>query len=299
MTAVASRAPAAAGRAAGSGPEAAERSAAVLGPLGVATERAPVLDRVPGPVSDDPVVVLEGLLAGGLKAVAARWGQGGGSVVLSGRRAFVDVTGSAGFGPDGVLDGRVELRADLQVLGLALGSATWVVHGWEPSAELALPAAEIRGTALRVDLAALPPEVTLTASAGIAATTTDGGVTLELPGDAVPLGEPISPRIAELYRGLLGVDLSSLVGTGEAALLDWEIPPAGGVGAAVPVVDPPVPGPAVDAGGAVSGGGAASAGEAAAGGAPTASDAGMDGAAGQPEGVGGAAGEAVAAEPGA
>lgn len=351
MTAVASRAPAAAGRAAGSGPEAAERSAAVLGPLGVATERAPVLDRVPGPVSDDPVVVLEGLLAGGLEAVAARWGQGGGSVVLSGRRAFVDVTGSAGFGPDGVLDGRVELRADLQVLGLALGSATWVVHGWEPSAELALPAAEIRGTALRVDLAALPPEVTLTASAGIAATTIDGGVTLELPGDAVPLGEPISPRIAELYRGLLGVDLSSLVVHREAPVVDApafvsnrdlffapgvygvdapqtlavldaavraaiagvvgpvldgatppvlpENLPAGGVGAAVPVVDPPVPGPVVDAGGAVSGGGAASAGEAAAGGAPTASDAGMDGAAGQPEGVGGAAGEAVAAEPGA
>lgn len=306
MTAVASRAPVAAGRAAASGPEAAERSAAVLGPLWVAAERAPVLDRVPEPVSDDPVVMLGGQLAGGLEAVAARWGPGGGSVVLSGRRAFLDVTGSAGFGPDGVLDGRVELRADLQVLGLPLGSATWVVHGWEPSAELALPTAEIRGTVLRVDLAALPPEVTLTASAGIAATTTDGGVTLELPGDAVPLGEPISPRIAELYRGLLGVDLSSLVGTGEAALLDREIPPAGGVGAAVPVVDPPVPGAAADAGGAGAGGGAASAGEAAAGGAPTASEVGVpgtqDGAAG--EGVGESAGEAVApeavaAEPGA
>mgnify|MGYP003526761067 CR=1 FL=1 len=62
--------------------------------------------------------------------------------------------------------------------------------------------------------------MTLTASAGIAATTTDGGVTLELPGDAVPLGEPISPRIAELYRGLLGVDLSSLVVHREAPVVD-------------------------------------------------------------------------------
>ncbi len=57
------------------------------------------LERVPEPLGGDGVVGLGGVHAGGLEAVQAEWGRAGGTVVLAGRRPFVDATARAAFGP--------------------------------------------------------------------------------------------------------------------------------------------------------------------------------------------------------
>ena len=169
-----------------------------------------VLTRVPRPVADETVVPLASATAGGLAAVQAEWGLDGGAVVLTGRRPFVDLTGRAGFRADGTLDGSVQMTACVMMLGLPLGEATWTVAGWTPDVALAAPTARLQGTTLRVDLAGLPQEAVFAAAPSLTATADGTATTVELPGDAVPDGEPLSPRYAELFRGLLGVDVGGL-----------------------------------------------------------------------------------------
>ena len=169
------------------------------------------LERVPEPLGGDGVVGLGGVHAGGLEAVQAEWGRAGGTVVLAGRRPFVDVTARAAFGPDGTVGGRVEARAVLTLLGLALGEVRWAVDGWSPTTDLALPSVSLAGTALHVDVSALPDGAVLTAGSGAPVATDAGLASLDLPGDVVPPGEPLSPRLAEVFRGLLGVDLADIV----------------------------------------------------------------------------------------
>ena len=105
---------------------------------GAAATRAP--DGTRGPFRarcrDSTVVPLTGVIAGGLEAVQAEWGLEGGDVVLTGRRPFLDVTGRAGFRPDGTLSGAVQMRAALKMLGLPLGEASWTVAGWTPDVPL-------------------------------------------------------------------------------------------------------------------------------------------------------------------
>lgn len=180
------------------------RTAADLAPV----EQPPVLDRVPQP-SGESVVGLTAT-AGGLQAVQAEWGVDGGAVVLTGTAPFVDLTGRAGFRSDGALDGRVQMRARVGLLGLDLAEATWTVEGWTPEAALAAPAVALRGSTLAVDLRGLPAEVAFTPATGLDAPRTPEGATIRLPDGAIPAGEPLSPRLVEVYRGLLGVDISGL-----------------------------------------------------------------------------------------
>lgn len=181
------------------------RSAADLAPA----EAPPVLTRVPRPEGDATVVGLAAT-AGGLQAVQAEWGVDGGAVVLTGQAPFVDLTGRAGFRSDGGLDGTVRMRARVGLLGLDVAEATWTVEGWTPEAALAAPTVALRGSSLAVDLRGLPAETVLTAAAGIEAPRTPEGVSISLPDTAIPAGQPLSPRLVEVYRGLLGVDVSGL-----------------------------------------------------------------------------------------
>jgi hypothetical protein len=169
-----------------------------------------VLAVVPHPTGDSPVVVLSPLRAGGLTAVRAEWGVDGGVVVLTGRVPFADVTGRAAFRSDGSLEGTVELRADVGIIGPHLGEVSWKVEGWAPEQPLAVPAITVRGTTLGVDLRTLAGAATFTPREGVEAARTSDGATIHLPGDSLPPGEPLSPRVAEVYRGLLGVDTSRL-----------------------------------------------------------------------------------------
>jgi hypothetical protein len=153
---------------------------------------------------------LERATAGGLEAVQAEWSVDGGGVVLTGKAPFADLTGRAGFRGDGTLDGTVQMRATIGVIGLDLAEATWSVQGWTPDQPLAAPGVTLRGSTLAVDLRALPAEVAWSASKGIASSRVAGGASIDLPTGAVPAGEPLSPRIAEVYRGLLGVDPAPL-----------------------------------------------------------------------------------------
>ena len=173
-------------------------------------ESPTVLTTVPRAPGDGTVAPLTGVVAGGLEAIQAEWGIDGGEVVLSGRRPFLDVTGRATFRSDGTLTGDVRMNATVHVLGLPLGTAEWTVAGWEPAAALDAPRAALRGTQVAVDLSALPPGTALTAAAGLATTLDAAVATIELPADAVPAGEPLSPRVAELFRGLLGTEVSEL-----------------------------------------------------------------------------------------
>ncbi|KRF46544.1 hypothetical protein [Terrabacter sp. Soil810] len=171
----------------------------------------PVLGRVPRPLGDAAVVALDpATTAGGLSAVQAEWGVDGGAVVLSGRAPFTELTGRAGFRSDGSLDGSVEMRARVGLLGLHLGEATWRVEGWAPEQPLAGPAVTLRGTTLGVDLRPLPAEAGWSAPEGVDAPRSGAQATIHLPGDAVPPGLPLTPRVAEVYRGLLGVDVSGI-----------------------------------------------------------------------------------------
>ncbi len=175
-----------------------------------APERPSVLTTVPRPQTDASVVALGATVAGGLAAVQAEWGLDGGAVVLTGQAPFVDLTGRAGFRSDGSLDGTVQMRARVGLLGLDLGEATWTVDGWTPDTPLAAPGVALQGSTLAVDLRALPAETGFTAREGLDAPRTPEGATIRLPADAVPAGQPLSPRMVEVYRGLLGVDLGDL-----------------------------------------------------------------------------------------
>ena len=168
------------------------------------------LDRVPVPLPDETTVTLGGVDAGGLEAVMAEWGPEGGAVILTGRRPFVDLTARASFRPDGSLDGAVDMHAQIGLFGLPLGEARWSVAGWEPTTPLAAPLVALRGTSIAVDLTPLPPEAVLTTAASLVASRDGALATIELSSDALPVGQPLSPRMVELFRGLLGVDVGGL-----------------------------------------------------------------------------------------
>ena len=182
-----------------------------VAPRGPAADEAHLLDVVPRPVGDSAVVALDpATRAGGLAAVQAEWGVDGGVVVLSGRAPFAELTGRAGFRSDGSLDGTVEMRARIGLMGLHLGEASWRVEGWSAEQPLAAPAVALRGTTLGVDLRPLPAETAWSAPEGVDAARSGGQATIHLPGAAVPEGLPLSPRVAEVYRGLLGVDVNAV-----------------------------------------------------------------------------------------
>ncbi|QDG66682.1 hypothetical protein NIBR502772_11120 [Pseudarthrobacter sp. NIBRBAC000502772] len=156
------------------------------------------------------MVALGAVTAGGLDAVHAEWGVDGGVVVLAGRSPFADLTGWAGFRSDGSLDGTVEMRARVNIVGLDLGEVKWKIEGWRPEQRLAAPAITLRGTTLGVDLRPLPAGVVWTPREGIDAPGTSDQATIHLPAGSQPPGEPLSPRIAEVYRGLFGADTTEL-----------------------------------------------------------------------------------------
>lgn len=192
------------------GPVAARETATARSPADTEASAAPpVLDRIPRPGPESTVVALAAY-AGGLEAVQAEWGADGGQVVLTGRRPFLDVTGRAGFRPDGTLDGTVDMRARLAVLGLTLGEATWSVAGWEPGAALAIPGVTLQGSTLALDLAALPAEAVLTTDPSVVSARDGAAATVELPTEAFDGGQPLSPRYAEMFGALLGVDVSGM-----------------------------------------------------------------------------------------
>ena len=169
------------------------------GPLGV----------VPRPRADETVVALRAV-AGGLDARQAEWGVDGGQVLLVGEAPFVDVTGRAGFRSDGTLDGTVAMRAAVRVLGLEVAAAEWSVAGWTPAAALPVPAVQLRGTTVAVDLAPVAADVALTTTEGLAGERTATGATIRLPDDAAPPGVPLEPRVVELFRTLRDWDVSAL-----------------------------------------------------------------------------------------
>ena len=187
------------------GPEAAAapRSAQDLFAPVAATVR--VLTQVPRPVGDATVVPLDHITAGGLEAVQAEWSVDGGAVVLTGKAPFADLTGRAGFRSDGTLDGTVRMRACVGLLGLNLAEATWSVDGWTPGTPLAAPKITLRGAALAVDLRPLPAGTAWSANQGVNSARTERGAKIDLPKGVVPPGQPLSPRIVEVYRGLLNV----------------------------------------------------------------------------------------------
>ena len=177
-------------------------------PRAVAAEPERVLTTVPRPDGDTAVVALDHT-AGGLAAVRAEWGVGGGDVVLTGRVPFADVTGHAGFRTDGTLDGTVRMRARVGFLGLDLGEATWTVDGWDPATPLTAPAVTLRGGTLDVDLGTLPEGAAWSAREGVTGAREGNRATVDLPAGAAEPGQPLSPRLAEVYRGL-GLDVSGL-----------------------------------------------------------------------------------------
>lgn len=166
--------------------------------------------RIPHPADRSGRTVLgPGTTAGGLDALHADWRPDGGTLLLSGRTPFTEVTGHAGLRTDGTPDGTLTVRATLTLAGQVLGGASWQIEGWEPSHPVATPHVVRRGTALDVDLTGLPP--------GTAVSTTSGGTAehrgehaiVDLPSTLGEPGIPLSPRLAETYRGL-GIDTSAL-----------------------------------------------------------------------------------------
>ena len=197
---------------------AAPKEAARDGPGAAATRSAAdlqesseqVLTEVPRPVGEATVVPLDGRTLGGLAARQAEWGIDGGTVLLTGQVPFATLTGRAGFRSDGSLDGTVQMTATVGLFGLDLAEASWSVAAWTPEQSLAAPRVGLRGTTLAVDLAALPAEVAWTPRAGVEAPLAGRGARVHLPDGLAPPGEPLSPRVVEVYRGLLGVDPSGL-----------------------------------------------------------------------------------------
>jgi hypothetical protein len=224
------------------GPEAvaAPRSAQDLFAPVAATVR--VLAQVPRPVGDATVVPLDHITAGGLEAVQAEWSVDGGAVVLTGKAPFADLTGRAGFRSDGTLDGTVRMRACVGLLGLNLAEATWSVDGWTPGTPLAAPRITLRGAALAVDLRPLPAGTAWSANQGVNSARTERGAKIDLPKGVVPPGQPLSPRIVEVYRGLLNVDLSRLrVHTGAPAMEEGAPAPEVESAGTKPAVEPLIP----------------------------------------------------------
>ncbi|MEX5301245.1 hypothetical protein [Kocuria sabuli] len=134
----------------------------------------------------------------------------GGEVLLSGRVPFAELSGRAGFRADGSLDGTVAMRARVGLAGLGLGEATWSVQGWSPEQPLSAPAVTLRGAVLGVDLRSLPAEAVWRPAENVEVLRSGRQATIRLPAGALPPGEPLSPRLAEVYRGLLGVEPSRL-----------------------------------------------------------------------------------------
>ncbi len=194
-------------------PAGAQRSAVTptaRSPADVA-EAPPVLTHAPRPPAGEFVAALSGEQYGGLAAVQAEWTAAGGTVLLTGRAPFLDLTGRARFGEDGSLDGTVDLTAQVGVLGLRVADCSWQVAGWRPDQAIPVPRVELRGSSVAVDLAGLPGGAACAPAEGLAARSDGATVNATLPGDALPPGQPLSPRLQEAFRGLLGVDLAGLV----------------------------------------------------------------------------------------
>ncbi|MGN8551949.1 UNVERIFIED_CONTAM: hypothetical protein OHV15_05130 [Microbacterium sp. SLM126] len=191
-----------------------------------ASERS-ILRSVPRPLELPGVVAIDGQEAGGFEAVQAEWGPGGGEVVLTARRPFLDLTARASFDAHGAFDGRLAVRARLGVVGLGLGETTWTMTGWTPDDAMIAPRAALRGSDLVLDVSALPAETAISVDPSLTLARGAGTVTIGLPAGAVSEGRPLSPRIVELYRGLLGVDLSPVVVHPDAELTDAPASTAG------------------------------------------------------------------------
>ena len=174
-------------------------------------EATPVLTHVPKPGAGEVVASLSGERYGGLAAVQAEWTAAGGTVLLTGRAPFLEVSGRAGFREDGSLDGTVDLTAHVGVLGLRVADCSWRVSAWRPEQAIPVPRVELRGSAVAVDLAGLSEGATCAPVEGLAGQSDGATVTATLPADALPPGRPLSPRLQEAFRGLLGVDLAGLV----------------------------------------------------------------------------------------
>lgn len=169
-----------------------------------------LVDIVPHPVDGSwSTTLAPGTTAGGLEAIRADWRPDGGTLLLSGRTPFAELSGRAGVRPDGTLDGSVSMRATITLAGQALGTASWQVEGWDPSRPLFGPVVARRGTTLDVDLTPLPPGTAVTTTAGQGTGNTGDHATVHLPPGAEDPGAPLSPRLAETYRGL-GIDTTAL-----------------------------------------------------------------------------------------
>jgi hypothetical protein len=184
------------------------------------TDAPAVLRVVPRPIEVPGVIGIEGAVAGGFDAVQAEWTPGGGDVVLTARRPFLDLTARASFDAEGTFDGRLAVTARLGVLGLGLGETSWTTTAWTPEDALIAPSVALRGADLVIDLSALPAETAITVDPSLSFSRSEGTATIGLPADAVPAGRPLSPRLVELYRGLLGVDLGALQVHTDAELAD-------------------------------------------------------------------------------
>jgi hypothetical protein len=189
-------------------------------PADLAGDAPPLLTHVPRPGPGTTVTPLAGQRYGGLAAQQAEWDPTGGRVLLTARAPFADITGKAGFREDGSLDGTIELTARVAVLGLRVADCAWQVAGWQPEQPLPVPRVELRGSTLAVDLGTLPEGATCSAAEAVTSTRDGALVTATLPGDALPPGQPLSPRLQEAFRGLLGVDLGNLLVHRDADLGD-------------------------------------------------------------------------------
>ncbi|MDT7844921.1 phage tail protein [Streptomyces justiciae] len=208
----------AAARKAATGPEAEARHGPATGTAAVPTQeaaeageaaRAAVpLDRVP--VAEAGALVdLGGRPAGGLTARHAEWSVDGARVLLTGAAPFVELSGRAGVRADGSFDGTVAMRAAVRLLGLDVAEAEWTVTGWagEP---LAAPAVTLRGSALSIDLGPVGADVTTRVGSALPVVHEGEALTVALPAGPLPPGLPVEPRVAELFRGIRGWDLSGV-----------------------------------------------------------------------------------------
>lgn len=181
-----------------------------LGPRATDGATKPVatpLLTVPEPAPGESVVELLGATVAGLEVIRALWRDEGGEVLLHGRRPFLDVTGHAAFDHAGSLTGVIEISADVTMLGLQLGTVRWQAQAVD-DAPLSLPAVTSRGATLQVDMSALAGAPRVTLASGAAAPAEGGTVAIDLPGDAVTDGEPLSARVAEVFATLRGWDVT-------------------------------------------------------------------------------------------
>lgn len=201
--------PPAATRTAATGPDADTRhgSATTTAPPQEVAEAAP-LDRVPVAAAGERID-LAGRRAGGLTARYAEWSVDGARVLLTGAAPFVDLSGRAGVRADGTFDGTVAMRAAVRLLGLDVADAEWTVAGWagEP---LAAPAVTLRGTSLSIDLTPIGADVVTRAGSTLPVARDGATLTVDLPAGTLPPGLPVEPRVAELFRGIRGWDLSGV-----------------------------------------------------------------------------------------